>query len=91
MVQSARLRILVIFATLMLVRADTEPEPMCVCGDYIGTFCSDRAVDGSNLLKGECEQGVLYRCAKAHGEAEMAVDCSECRHANEQGADRCGL
>ncbi len=51
-----------IFYTFILLILINYCLADCKCGKYIGTYCTSRATDGSNLLYGECEEDALYNC-----------------------------
>lgn len=59
------------------------------CGKYLGTFCSLRAKDGTDLLHGDCERDTVYSCFEMYGRAEAKYYCTNCQGGGDIGKDRC--
>lgn len=80
-----------IFQSFILLLFTNYCLAQCLCGNYVGTHCSSRSNDGSNLLYGSCEEDALYHCSSINGIPEVKAYCTECQTGDKKGTDRCAL
>lgn len=61
--------------SLHLVRVRGETNP-CICTGSIGSWCGDRASDGTGFLAGKCSPDILYACISGSAMDLKQITCS---------------
>jgi hypothetical protein len=74
---------LILLFLLNLIKIDAQ----CECGKYIGTHCGDRKQD--DLLRGDCDEDILYQCLAARFPAQNVTKCKFCQKGAKPGSDYC--
>jgi hypothetical protein len=77
------------FVFVFLLVFVSELDCQCICGEYMGSHCGDRSKNG--ILKGNCDEEIMYVCHSANFTAQEKGYCSYCTHGVKVGVDFCSV